>query len=86
MDILTSGTIQSKSFGIYLTHLGRLRVHSKQEWSDLYSDESTQDLRKFFDYFTKGVKNGWPSTAPVRVSLLPFNDVSSAVLYISIRD
>ncbi|KAI9037632.1 alpha/beta-hydrolase [Aspergillus affinis] len=51
-----------------------LRVHPKQEWSDLYSDASTKDLRRFLDFYTKDVGNGWPSTPRVRVSLLPFND------------
>ncbi|KAH8430251.1 CocE/NonD family hydrolase [Aspergillus melleus] len=50
-----------------------LRVHPKQEWSDLYSEESTQDLRRFFDYFTKNLQNGWQKTPRVRVSLLPYN-------------
>ncbi|KAF7168151.1 hypothetical protein CNMCM5623_001253 [Aspergillus felis] len=50
-----------------------LRIHPKQEWSDLYSAESTADLRRFFDYYTKGIQNNWRETARVRVSLLPFN-------------
>lgn len=67
-------------FGTFLTNSVRLRVHPKQEWSDLYSDESTQDLRRFLDYYTKDKPNGWTSTPPVRVSLLPFNDVKCAIL------
>ncbi|KAJ5660676.1 uncharacterized protein N7484_000048 [Penicillium longicatenatum] len=51
-----------------------LRVHPKQEWSDLYSDESTEDLRKFLDFYTKDIQNDWPATPRIRVSLLPFNE------------
>lgn len=49
-------------------------MHPKQEWSDLYSDASTEDLRRFLDYYTKDISNEWPTTPRVRVSLLPFNE------------
>lgn len=54
----------------------RLRIHPKQEWSDLYDPENVNDLTKFYDYFVKGKENDWRSTPPVRVSLLGFNKVS----------
>jgi predicted acyl esterase len=49
----------------------RLRVHNEQEWRDwpFYQE----DLALFFDFFLKGIKNSWPSTPPVRLSLLRFN-------------
>ncbi|EWG51760.1 hypothetical protein FVEG_10649 [Fusarium verticillioides 7600] len=50
-----------------------LRIHAKQEWSDLYHPDSVDDLNKFYDYFVKGVKNDWPSTQKVRGSLVGFN-------------
>lgn len=53
----------------------RLRIHSKQEWSDLYAPENVDDLQKFFDYYLKGVKNDWTHTPTVRVSLLRYNKV-----------
>jgi len=52
-------------------NLVRLRVHNVQEWRDwpFYQE----DLALFFDFFLKGIKNDWPSTPPVRLSLLRFN-------------
>ncbi|KAJ0293513.1 hypothetical protein CBS470a_001718 [Colletotrichum nupharicola] len=50
-----------------------LRIHPKQEWSDLYDPENVNDLTKFYDYFVKGKENDWRSTPSVRVSLLGFN-------------
>ncbi|KAB8246391.1 Alpha/Beta hydrolase protein [Aspergillus flavus] len=31
-----------------------LRVHSTQEWHDLYRPEATDDLQRFYDYYAKG--------------------------------
>jgi predicted acyl esterase len=45
-----------------------LRVHNTAEWPDYY--EHTEDLRRFFDYFLKGIKNGWEKTPKVRLSVL----------------
>jgi predicted acyl esterase len=45
-----------------------LRVHNTGEWPDYY--EYTEDLRRFFDYFLKGVRNGWEETPGVRLSIL----------------
>ncbi|CAG9951285.1 unnamed protein product [Clonostachys rosea f. rosea IK726] len=50
-----------------------LRIHARQEWSDLYHPENVDDLHKFFDYFVKGIKNDWLSTPRVRGSLVGFN-------------
>jgi hypothetical protein len=47
-----------------------LRVHNSHEWPDLYSSASTEDLRKFFDRYLRGVKNGWESTPRVRLTVL----------------
>ncbi|KAK1982483.1 Alpha/Beta hydrolase protein [Colletotrichum cereale] len=52
-----------------------LRVHATQEWFDLYSDECTEDLQLYFDYFLKDSRNGWEKTPPVRLSVLPFTHV-----------
>ncbi|KAF9874378.1 hypothetical protein CkaCkLH20_08361 [Colletotrichum karsti] len=49
-----------------------LRIHSTQEWFDLYSKEASGDLQKFFDRYLKGVDNGWEKTPRVRVSILTF--------------
>ncbi len=45
-----------------------LRVHNTGEWPDYY--EYTEDLRRFFDYFLKDVKNGWEKTPKIRLSIL----------------
>ncbi|GES65607.1 alpha/beta-hydrolase [Aspergillus terreus] len=47
-----------------------LRIHSYQEWHDLYRKEVTEDLQKFFDRYCKNIDNGWDKTPPVRLSLL----------------
>ncbi|KAH6673420.1 Alpha/Beta hydrolase protein [Halenospora varia] len=49
-----------------------LRVHSTQEWHDLYQPSTNDDLQLFFDHFTKGIDNGWEKTSPVRVCVLNF--------------
>lgn len=45
-----------------------LRVHNKHEWTDYY--ENTDDLRRFFDCYLKGIDNGWKQTPRVRLSIL----------------
>jgi len=45
-----------------------LRVHNSWEWPDFYSHE--EDLRKFFDYYMKGIENNWPETPRVRICVL----------------
>lgn len=47
-----------------------LRIHNTQEWLDYYSDAAREDRQKFFDYYLKGIDNGWKDTPHVRYSLL----------------
>lgn len=47
-----------------------LRVHNTQEWPDLHTPKYRDELRDFFDYYLKGIDNGWHNTPRVRVSLL----------------
>lgn len=47
-----------------------LRVHNSHEWPDLYYPQNTEDLRKFFDYYMKDIKNDWIYTPPVRLCIL----------------
>ncbi len=49
-----------------------LRVQNTQEWVDLYQEDSNDDLRRFFDYFLKGMENGWRETPPVRLAVFDF--------------
>jgi predicted acyl esterase len=47
-----------------------LRVHNTQEWPDYYDPKYTEDLRRFFDRYLKGIENGWENTSRVRLSVL----------------
>lgn len=47
-----------------------LRVHNTAEWLDYYTPGNKEDLRRFFDYYLKGVMNGWEETPRVRLSIL----------------
>lgn len=49
-----------------------MRIHKTQEWVDLWDDSKQDDLRLFFDYYLKGIKNGWENTAKFRYSVLDF--------------
>lgn len=49
-----------------------LRIHDNQEWPDFYKEEQQQDRLKFFDYFLKGIDNGFDKTPAVRYSLHDF--------------
>ena len=44
-----------------------LRVHASHEWPDYYANRD--DLLKFFDFYLKGLANGWTDTPPVRLSV-----------------
>ncbi|KAK7607503.1 Alpha/Beta hydrolase protein [Phyllosticta paracitricarpa] len=51
-----------------------LRVHNTQEWYDFYRPEASDDLQRFFDFYCKGIENGWEKdTPPLRLTLLGFN-------------
>jgi hypothetical protein len=46
---------------------------------DIYRDEISDELQRYFDRYAKGIKNGWEDTTPpVRLSLLGFDHQSSA--------
>ncbi|WP_322784876.1 CocE/NonD family hydrolase [Streptomyces justiciae] len=47
-----------------------LRLHNTQEWPDLYDPANVEDLRRFFDYYLKGVDNGWEQTPRVRYAMI----------------
>lgn len=47
-----------------------LRVHNTNEWYDYYTPENVEDLRRFFDYYLKGIENDWPKTPKVRLCIL----------------
>ena len=66
--IHTTGSI--KAFEQISSKEKWLRVNNTHEWHDYYSPENVEDLRKFFDYYLKGIKNDWLSTPKVRLSVL----------------
>ncbi|KAB8279123.1 Alpha/Beta hydrolase protein [Aspergillus minisclerotigenes] len=43
-----------RAFELAQTSRKWLRVHSTQEWHDLYRREATDDLQRFYDYYAKG--------------------------------
>lgn len=49
-----------------------LRIHNTQEWPDYYEEVNKEDLRRFFDYYLKGIDNGWEQTPRVRYSVHDF--------------
>ncbi len=49
-----------------------LRIHDGQEWPDFYTQEYIDDRKKFFDFYLKGINNGWEDTPIIRYSLHDF--------------
>ena len=47
-----------------------LRVHNTQEWPDLYDEDNSRDLLRFFDHYLKDIDNGWENTPRVRLAVL----------------
>jgi len=56
-------------------------MHPTQEWHDLYQEDSIADMRKFLDFYTKGISNGWEKTPRARISVLQFNQASDFPIY-----
>ena len=40
-----------------------LRAHREFEWADAYMWWNLEDLKRFFDRYLKGIRNGWEATA-----------------------
>jgi predicted acyl esterase len=51
-----------------------LRAHRDFEWPDGYTWWHLEDLKRFFDRYLKGVRNGWESTPPVRADVMDAYD------------
>jgi hypothetical protein len=47
-----------------------LRIHREFEWADQYHRDNLEDLKKFFDRYLKGIRNGWESTPRVRIDVM----------------
>ncbi|PLB49728.1 alpha/beta-hydrolase [Aspergillus steynii IBT 23096] len=51
-----------------------LRVRATQEWHDIYRPAVIDDLQRFYDFYAKGIQNGWETDTPrVRLSLLGYD-------------
>ena len=76
MYITASWTNMLHTRGTFKGYLGVsskekwLRVHNSHEWPDLYYPQNTEDLRKFYDFYMKGISNDWPYTPKVRMCVL----------------
>lgn len=46
-----------------------LYIHGRQKWQVYYSAEALATQKAFFDYFLKGVDNGYAQTPPVRLEV-----------------
>ena len=63
----TRGTLEA--FGDIGSKEKWLRVHNTQEWPDLYDENNSANLKRFFDHYLKAIDNGWESTPRVRLSV-----------------
>ncbi|WP_273735299.1 CocE/NonD family hydrolase [Mycolicibacterium septicum] len=53
-----------------------LRAHRNFEWPDYYTSENLEDLRRFFDRYLKGIRNGWELTPPVRIDVVDAGEIN----------
>jgi predicted acyl esterase len=51
-----------------------LRVHREFEWPDTYAWWNLEDLKRFFDRYLKGIRNGWELTSRVRIEVMDAYD------------
>lgn len=51
-----------------------LRVHREFEWPDTYAWWNLEDLKRFFDRYLKGIRNGWEMTPKVRLEVMDAYD------------
>jgi len=51
-----------------------LRVHRDFEWPDSYAWWNQEDLKRFYDRYLKGIRNGWEMTPRVRLEIMDAYD------------
>jgi putative CocE/NonD family hydrolase len=56
-----------------------LRAHREFEWADSYMWWNLEDLKRFFDRYLKGIRNGWEATPPVRIDVMDAYDLDFQV-------
>ena len=44
-----------------------IEVHGLEHWTHFYTDYGIALQKRFFDYYLKGVDNGWGTSPPVRL-------------------
>ncbi|KAM0443870.1 hypothetical protein ACHAQK_002616 [Fusarium lateritium] len=61
-----------------------LRIHARQEWSDLNHPDNVDDLTKFYDYFVKGSLVGFnqPKVVNIRLDSYPIPNTKNTKLYL----
>jgi predicted acyl esterase len=47
-----------------------LRAHRNMEWPDTYDPQNLEDLKRFFDRYMKGIRNGWELTPKIRIDVM----------------
>ena len=55
-----------------------LVAHREFEWPYFYTPENLEDLRRFFDRYLKGIRNGWELTPRVRIDVMDADDCDHA--------
>jgi len=51
-----------------------LYTHGGKKWERFYSEDGNAFQKKFFDYYLKGIKNGWQDTPRVRLEIRETRD------------
>jgi predicted acyl esterase len=50
-----------------------LEVHGLEHWTEFYTDYGVSLQKRFFDYFLRGVDNGWQNQPPVQLQVREIN-------------
>ena len=56
-----------------------LRIHREFEWPDQYHRDNLDDLKRFFDRYLKGIRNGWEGTPRIRIDVMDKYDQDHAI-------
>ena len=46
-----------------------LEVHGREHWTEFYTDYGLSLQKRFFDFFLKGINNGWLDQKPVKLQI-----------------
>lgn len=52
-----------------------LRLQRDSQWFDFHNPENLEDLKRFYDRYLKGIRNGWEETPRVRIDVMDYGDV-----------